>query len=109
MIYLTLNNGTQIEIEEISTTSAIVVKGNLAMVDTALTEITTDNLKNADLNGTTLINKVYTGFTGEREEDVYTVTFNLRDKTDMELLYEKVQDIEGGLTEVADIVYGEEA
>ena len=109
MIYLTLNNGTKIEIEEISTTSSIVVKGNLAKIDTALTEITTDNLKNADLNGTTLLNKVYTGFTGERAEDVYTVTFNLRDKTDMELLFEKVQDIEGGLTEVADVVYGEEA
>lgn len=106
MIYLTLNNGTQIEVEEISTSSSIVVKGNLEKVDTALTEITTENLKNADLNGTTLTNKVYTGFTGEREEDVYTVTFNLRDKTDMELLFGKVQDVEDGLAEVADIVAG---
>ena len=81
-------------------------ESNLAKVDTALTEITTDNLKNADLNGTTLTNKVYTGFTGEREEDVYTVTFNLRDKTDMELLFGKVQDVEDGLAEVADIVAG---
>lgn len=106
MIYLTLNNGTKIEIEEISTSSSIVVKGDLTKVDTALTEITTDNLKNADLNGTTLMNKVYIGFTGEREEDVYTVTFNLRDKTDMELLFGKVQDVEDGLAEVADIVAG---
>ena len=104
MIYLTLNNGTKIEIEEISTTSSIVVKGNLAKVDTALTEITTDNLKNADLNGTTLNNKVYTGFTGEREDDVYTVTFNMREKTDMELLFAKVSDIEDGLAEVGDMV-----
>lgn len=106
MIYLTLNNGTQIEVEEISTSSSIVVKGDLTKVDTALTEITTENLKNANLNGTTLLNKVYTGFTGEREEDVYTVTFNLRDKTDMELLFGKVQDVEDGLAEVADIVAG---
>lgn len=106
MIYLTLNNGTKIEVEEISTSSSIVVKGNLTKVDTALTEITTENLKNADLNGTTLTNKVYTGFTGEHEEDAYTVTFNLRDKTDMELLFNKVQDVEDGLAEVADIVAG---
>ena len=106
MIYLTLNNGTQIEVEEISTSSSIVVKGDLTKVDTALTEITTENLKNADLNCNTLTNKVYTGFTGEREEDVYTVTFNLRDKTDMELLFGKVQDVEDGLAEVADIVAG---
>lgn len=106
MIYLTLNNETKIEVEEISTSSSIVVKGDLTKVDTALTEITTENLKNADLNGTTLTNKVYTGFTGEREEDVYTVTFNLRDKTDMELLFGKVQDVEDGLAEVADIVAG---
>lgn len=106
MIYLTLNNGTKIEVEEISTSSSIVVKGDLTKVDTALTEITAENLKNADLNGTTLTNKVYTGFTGEREEDAYTVTFNLRDKTEMELLFNKVQDVEDGLAEVADIVAG---
>lgn len=106
MIYLTLNNGTKIEIEEISTSFSIVVKGDLTKVDTALTEITTDNLKNADLNGTTLTNKVCTGFTGERKEDIYTVTFALRDKTEMELLFSKVQDVEDGLAEVADIVAG---
>lgn len=105
MIYLTLNNGTKIEVEETSTTSSIVVKGDLAKIDTALTEITTENLKNADLNGTTLTNKVYTGFNGTFDGE-YTVTFALRDKTDMELLYAKVSDVEDGLAEVADIVAG---
>lgn len=101
MIYLTLNNGTKIEVAETSTPSAIVVQGAITEIDNALSEITTDNLKNADLNGTTLVNKVYTGFTGEREEDVYTVTFNLRDKTDMEVMREEISEVQDALIELA--------
>ena len=104
MIYLTLNNGTKIEIAETSTTSAIVVQGDLAKVSAALSEITTDNLKNADLNGTTLTNKVYTGFTGEREEDVYTVTFNMREKTDMEIMQERLDEQDAALVELAELI-----
>ncbi len=106
MTILTLNDGTTINVMETSNTSVINVQGTLNEVTAAIEAISTDTLKNADLNGTTLTNKVYTGFTGEREEEVYTVTFNLRDKTDMELLFGKVQDVEDGLAEVADIVAG---
>ena len=106
MITLTLNNGTKIEVAETSTPSSIVVQGAITEIDNALSEITTDSLKNADLNGTTLVNKVYTGFSGSCEDGLYTVTFALRDKTDMELLFGKVQDVEDGLAEVADIVAG---
>ena len=106
MSILTLNDGTTINVLETSTTSQIIVQGNLEEVTRAMTEITTDSLQNANLAGTTLVNKVYTGFSGTKEEDVYTVTFNLRDKTDMELLFGKVQDVEDGLAEVADIVAG---
>lgn len=106
MSILTLNDGTTINVMETSNTSQINVQGTLNEVTAAIEAISTDTLKNADLNGTTLTNKVYTGFTGEREEDIYTVTFALRDKTDMELLFSKVQDVEDGLAEVADIVAG---
>lgn len=109
MSILTLNDGTTINVLETSNTSQINVSGNLEEVSRAMSEITTDSLKNADLAGTTLVNKVYTGFSGTKDGDTYTVSFGMRDKTEMELLYEKVQDIEGGLTEVADIIYGEEA
>ena len=106
MIYLTLNNGTKIEIEEISTTSSIVVKGNLAKVDTALSEITTDNLKNADLNGTPLINKVYTGFSGTFDGTDYTVTFALRDKTEMEVMQENIEDLNTAVGELGELIGG---
>lgn len=105
MIYLTLNNGTKIEVEETSTTSSIVVKGDLAKIDTALTEITTENLKNADLNGTTLINKVYIGFNGTFDGD-YTVTFALRDKTDMEVMQENIEDINTAVGELGELIGG---
>lgn len=106
MSILTLNDGTTINVLETSNTSQINVSGNLEEVTRAMSEITTDSLKNADLAGTTLVNKVYTGFSGTKDGDTYTVTFNLRDKTDMELLFGKVQDVEDGLAEVADIVAG---
>lgn len=101
MTILTLNNGTKIEVEETSTTSSIVVKGDLTKIDTALTEITTENLKNADLNGTTLVNKVYTGFSGTYEDGLYTVTFALRDKTDMEVMREEISEVQDALIELA--------
>lgn len=101
MIYLTLNNGTKIEIAETSTTSAIVVQGAITEVDNALSEITTDNLKNADLNGTTLVNKVYTGFSGSREDGLYTVTFAMRDKSDMEIMREEISEVQDALIELA--------
>ena len=104
MIYLTLNNGTKIEIEDISTTSSIVVKGDLEKVNNALSKITTESLKNADLNGTPLLNKVYTGFTGEREDDIYTVTFNMREKTDMEIMQERLDEQDAALVELAELI-----
>lgn len=101
MIYLTLNNGTRIEVQETSTPNSIVVQGAITEIDNALSEITTDNLKNADLNGTTLVNKVYTGFSGTCEDGLYTVTFALRDKTDMEVMREEISEVQDALIELA--------
>ena len=70
MSILTLNDGTTINVLETSNTSQINVSGNLEEVSMAMSEITTDSLKNADLAGTTLVNKVYTGFSGTKEGDV---------------------------------------
>lgn len=109
MSILTLNDGTTINVLETSNTSQINVQGNLEEVTRAMSEITTDSLKNADLAGTTLVNKVYTGFSGSKDGETYTVSFGMRDKTNEELLFEKISDVEDGLTEIADIVYGEEA
>lgn len=109
MTILTLNDGTTINVMETSNTSQINVQGNLNEVTAAIEAISTDTLKNADLNGTTLINKVYTGFSGSKDGETYTVSFGMRDKTNEELLFEKISDVEDGLTEIADIVYGEEA
>lgn len=106
MTILTLNDGTTINVMETSNTSVINVQGNLNEVTAAIEAISTDTLKNADLAGTTLVNKVYTGFSGSKDDDVYTVSFGMRDKTEMELLFGKVQDVEDGLAEVADIVAG---
>lgn len=106
MTILTLNDGTTINVMETSNTSVINVQGTLNEVTAAIEAISTDTLKNADLNGTTLTNKVYTGFTGEREEDVYTVSFGMRDKTENEIIMERLDEQDAALVEIADMIGG---
>ena len=106
MVTLTLNNGTQISVLETSTPNMINVSGDLTTINTAIEAITTDTLKNADLNGTLIANKVYTGFSGSREEDVFTVSFTLRDKTDMEIMQEQLNDTNDALVELAEMIGG---
>ena len=101
MSTLKLNDGTVLEVLETSNTSSINISGDLATINVALGAITTDNLKNADLAGTTLVNKVYTGFNGTREDDIYTVSFGMRDKTDVEILYEMENETQLALIELA--------
>lgn len=97
MVTLTLNNGTVLPVDETSNTSGIVVKGTLNEVQQALTEITTANLKNANLNGTKLLNKVYTGFNGERNGDQFKITFSMREKTEMELMREEITELQDAI------------
>ena len=106
MSILTLNDGTTINVMETSNTSQINVSGNLEEVTRAMSEITTDSLKNADLAGTTLTNKVYTGFSGTKEGEVYTVSFGMRDKTENEIIMERLDEQDAALVEIADMIGG---
>jgi hypothetical protein len=106
MTILTLNDGTTINVLETSNTSQINVSGNLEEVSRAMSEITTDSLKNADLAGTTLVNKVYTGFSGSKDGETYTVSFSMRDKTENEIIMERLDEQDAALVEIADMIGG---
>lgn len=105
MSTLVLNDGTRLQVLETSTPSSIIMEGDYATVSVGIQKITTDNLKNADLAGTILVNKVYTGFQGTLGEDgvTYTVTFGLRDKTDIETLYEMADETQQAIIELAQV------
>lgn len=101
MSTLVLNDGTRLQVLETSNTSSINMEGDFATISVGIQKITTDNLKNADLAGTTLVNKVYTGFQGTRDGDIYTVSFGMRDKTDIETLYEMADETQQAIIELA--------
>lgn len=103
MSTLTLNDGTVLPVLETSTTSAITVEGDIDAISTAIGAISTENLKNADLAGTTLTNKILSGFGGNREDAVYTVTFNLRDKTQDEIQNEQIEEVQNALMDIVEI------
>lgn len=103
MSILTLHDGTVLEVLETSNTSSINMSGDFATVSVGIEKISTENLKNADLAGTKLVNKVYTGFNGtlDEEQSIYTVSFGMRDKTDIETLYEMADETQQALIELA--------
>lgn len=106
MSTLTLNDGTTLFVLETSNTSTIYVSGTLSEISTAIEAITTDNLKNADLAGTTLTNKIYTGFSGSRDDDTFTVSFSMRDKTENEIINERLDEQDAALMEIAEMIGG---
>ena len=101
MSTLVLNDGTTLEVLETSTPSSIQMEGDYATVSVGIEKISTDTLKNADLAGTTLVNKIYTGFDGTRSGDIYSVSFGMRDKTDIETLYEMADETQQAIIELA--------
>lgn len=103
MSTLILNDGTTLEVLETSTPSSINMRGDFATISAAIAAISTDNLRNAKLGDTALVDKVYEGFNGTREDaDVYTCNFALRDKTDIEVLYEMADETQQAIIELAE-------
>lgn len=101
MSTLTLKDGTVLTVLETSTPSSINMRGDFATISAAMSAISTDNLKNAKLGDTVLVNKVYTGFNGSRDGDDFLISFNLRDKTDVEILYEMADETQQAIMELA--------
>lgn len=103
MTTLVLRDGTVLEVLETSTPYAINMQGDFETVSAAIAAINTDNLKNAKLGDVVLTNKIYQGFNGTvSDEGVYSVTFSLRDLTDIEILYEMADETQQAIIELAD-------
>ena len=109
-INLELNNGTIIGVDVSSTVYAITVIGTLSDISIALGAISTDTLKNAILyttpEGQRLVDKILTGFVGNSADDEYRVIFNLRDKTENEIINERLNEQDAALMELAEMVVG---
>lgn len=93
MSTLTLADGTELEVLESSNLSELKVPVTVSGLGHVLTLINDENINGADLAGTTLENKVYTGFHGApvTDDSNMVVSFMLRDKTELELMKEMLE------------------
>lgn len=95
MSILTLNNGEEVAVLETSTPDSINVRGDLPTVSHDIGAINADTMDGADLAGAKITGKIYVGFNGTREDGgEYAVTISFRDRTDMELLRERLSAVE---------------
>lgn len=109
-INLKLNNGTIIEVDVSSTVDNINVTGTLVEIFEAIRAITTESLKNATLystpQGETIINRLLVTFHGEKKEDEYFVSFVIREKSENEVINERLDEQDAALMELAELIGG---
>ena len=104
---LILNNGTILQVDITSTINSINITSTFAEVTTAIRIISTETLKNATLGNELIVNKVLENFTGYKVEDNnYTVSFILRDKTENEIITERLDEQDAALIELAEMIIG---
>ena len=109
MKVLKLNDGTEFQVYDESDSYRISMNGNAETTISAMEKITTENLKNATLGGEALINKIMTGgsFTPPDEATgEINLVFSLRDKTDMEIVQERLDEQDAALIELAELIGG---
>lgn len=96
---LELSDGTTLQVEDVSTVTAmIIINADYSGVDAIRGYITEENLKNAKLidgsKETTLVNIIPVNVeTYSRYEGNVTIRLNLREKTEIELMREELNSI----------------
>lgn len=109
MITLTLNNGKTFEVQDTSLTEGVIsIFSNIDVISDALESITTETLKNAYLGETILTNKVLEGgfFAPADEYGMFSMTFNIREKTGEEIINERLDEQDAALMELAEMIGG---
>lgn len=106
---LLLADGSEVECLDTSFDGELDIKGNLETVSRAMGLLTNNNLKRAELGGTiTIINKVIDNatFTAPDEDGYISLKYFLRDKTDVEVVQERLDEQDAALMELAELIVG---
>lgn len=108
MITLTLNNGKTFEVQETVDPNVISIFNTIDVISDALESITTETLKNAYLGETVLTNKVLENgfFVPADDEGMFSVNFNIRERTEMETVQERLDEQDAALMELAELIGG---
>lgn len=109
MMTLTLNDGTQFEVYDVVNPYELSMTTDTATMKQAVEKITTDNLKHATVGDEVLTNKILVGIQvspiNETTEEV-TITFNLGEKSEMDIINERLDEQDAALMELAELIVG---
>lgn len=95
MILITLSNGEQIEVENESSKNDIVIRvTSFAELDEWNQKITEENINGAVMENETLTDLIFTGVFVNLEEKAIKVDYTFREKTEEEIIYERINDLE---------------
>lgn len=104
---LTLNDGTQFNVNDSSTFYEISMTANTETMKYAVEKITTDNLKHATMGDITFLGAIVNGinvtpphpYTGE-----VNIIFYLGEKSDIDIIKERLDEQDNALMELAELI-----
>lgn len=107
---LKLKDGTQWNVADTSTKTAFyIVENNYSSIDSLAEKFTAENLKGAILGEETLENIVPVSIsTTQNIDEAVVITLNCREKTEIEILTEKINDTDNAVMELAEMIVGGE-
>lgn len=95
MIPITLSNHENIEVENESAKTSLVIRtNNFADIDAWKEKLTEENVNGALMEGEILSDLIYTGLDVQLEGDVIKTTFMFREKTKDEALNDRLNELE---------------
>ena len=100
---LVLADNTEIQFTDSSTPfDMVAVVKSFADVDAMAPKMTAENFKGSDFDGTLLLNVIPVSCKAELSGENVIVTFSNRQKTDMEVVNEKIEELQIAMTEIAE-------
>lgn len=109
MSILRLNDGTELEVKAYTLNSMIIFEVDTDTAKTVMEKITTDNLKNAIIDDVVFTNVVYENATLspiDEETEKVSITIHLREKTETEIIQERLDEQDAALMELAELIVG---
>jgi hypothetical protein len=100
---LVFADGTELKFTDSSTASNMVaVEKNFAKVDEIVPMITEENLKGAEFDGELMLNVIPVSCKAEKDGDNVVITFTNRQKTELEVINDKIEELQIAMTEIAE-------
>ena len=109
MKQLILNDGTQFEVDDISTLDEISITTDTETMKSAVEKITTESLNHATLDSSTINNSFLNSISVvpmKADSETVTIIFYLAIKSEMVIINERLDEQDVALMELAELIVG---